>query len=107
MPLTAILELVYGNKRNLKNYNNNPSSGYKVFVNEALTKHRAKMFSRLRKCKREGLIDSCWSYEGTLFVKKSRGGSKITIRTEEDVFSLENPNVCDRIDRQVLETSEV
>ena len=99
--------LVYGNKRNLKNYNNNPSSGYKVFVNEALTKHRAKMFSRLRKCKREGLIDSCWSYEGTLFVKKSRGGSKITIRTEEDVFSLENPNVCDRIDRQVLETSEV
>ena len=53
--------VVYGNKRNLKNYNRNPSSGYKVFINEALTKRRANVFSRLRRCKRDGLIDSCWT----------------------------------------------
>ena len=81
--------VVYGNKRNLKNYNSNPSSGYKVFINEAL-KRRANMFSRLRRCKRDGLIDSCWSYEGKLFVKKSPGGSKTVISDEEDVAAIEN-----------------
>lgn len=95
---------VYGNKKNLKNYNNNPSSGYKVFVNEALTKTRAKMFSRLHKCKRDGLIDSCWTYEGNLFIKKSRGGTKSVIRSEDDLLSIE----CLGEHRtQILETSEV
>lgn len=96
--------LVYGNKKNLKNYNNNPSSGYKVFVNEALTKTRAKMFSRLRKCKRDGLIDSCWTYEGNIFVKKTQGGPKSLIRSDDDVLSIE---LRGEQRTQILETSEV
>lgn len=101
-------------KKNFKNYNNNPSSGYKVYINEALTKRRANMFSHLRRCKRDGLIDSCWTYEGKLFVKKSPGGSKTLIRDKEDVASIESTE-CDRVsnmqdDRDyhdTLETSDV
>jgi hypothetical protein len=107
--------VVYGNKRNLKNYNSNHSSGYKVFINEALTKRRANVFSRLRRCKRDGLIDSCWTYEGKLFVKKSLGGSKTLIRDEDDVALIEhtghtgrerNSNRDDDI-ADTLETSDV
>lgn len=61
---------VYGNKKNFKNYNNNFLSGYKVFVNEVLIKICVKMFLCLCKCKRDGLIDLCWIYEGNIFVKK-------------------------------------
>lgn len=57
--------LVYSNKRNLKSYNQNPSNSYKIFVNEALTTKRAK----LRRCRLDQLIQSCWTYKGNLFVK--------------------------------------
>lgn len=57
--------LVYSNKRNLKSYNQNPSNSYKISVNEALTTKRAK----LRRCRLDQLIQSCWTYKGNLFVK--------------------------------------
>lgn len=57
--------LVNSNKRNLKSYNQNPSNSYKIFVNEALTTKRAK----LRTCRMDQLIQSCWTYKGNLFVK--------------------------------------
>lgn len=35
---------VFGNTKNLKNFNLNPSNRYKIFVNEALTKKRTQLY---------------------------------------------------------------
>lgn len=40
--------LVYTNKRNLKTHNSDPNNHYKIYINEALTQKRAKLYKQTR-----------------------------------------------------------
>lgn len=82
--------LVYSNKRNLKSYNQNTSNNYKIFINEALTTKRAKLYAKLRRCRRDRLIQSCWTYEGNIFVKKTEQSRKIRIQSDSDITEIIN-----------------
>lgn len=57
-------DLIYLNKKNFKSYNNKPSNNNRVFINEALTRTRAKLFARTRRLHKEKLIDGCWTMDG-------------------------------------------
>lgn len=87
---------VFGNKRNLKNFNQNPSNKYKIYINEALTKPRAQLYYEVRKLVNNRELDSAWTYDGKIIVKTHKN-RKITIETEEDFRKLqsfiESPNV--------------
>lgn len=86
---------VFGNKRNLKNFNQNPSNKYKIYINEALTKPRAQLYYEVRKLVNNREVDSAWTYDGKIIVKTHKN-RKITIETEEDFRKLqsyiESPN---------------
>ena len=45
--------------------------GSSIFVNEQLTKKNAGLFKKARKLRRNGVIDSTWTYNGRVFVKKN------------------------------------
>lgn len=87
---------VFGNKRNLKNSNQNPSNKYKIYTNEALTKPRGQLYYEVRKLVNNRELDSAWTYDGKTIVKK-HNERKITIETEEDFRKLqsfiESPNI--------------
>lgn len=88
---------VFGNKRNLKNFNQNPSNKYKIYINEALTKPRAQLYYEVRKLVNNRELDSAWTYDCKIIVK-THTNRKITIETEEDFRKLqsfiESSNVC-------------
>ena len=44
--------------------------GSRIFVNEQLTKKNAGLFKKARELRRNGVIDSTWTYNGRVFVKK-------------------------------------
>lgn len=58
-------DLVYLNKKNLKSYNNNPSNNNRVliYVNEVLTRTRAKLFAQTRRLHKEKFIAGCRTME--------------------------------------------
>lgn len=63
---------VFGNKRNLKNFNQNPSNKYKIYINEALTKPRAQLYYEVRKLVNNRELDSAWTYDGKIIVKTQK-----------------------------------
>jgi exosome complex exonuclease DIS3/RRP44 len=79
---------VYNNKKHLKSFNRNPSNNYKIYINEALTSTRAKIYSELRKLRREQVIHSCWTFDGNIFLKRSETDRKIRVRSENDLSDL-------------------
>lgn len=60
---------VFHHKHNLKNYNHNPSTSSKVFINEALTKLRLTILFEASKRVRNELVNSVWTYYGRIIVK--------------------------------------
>lgn len=60
---------VFHHKHNLKNYNHNPSTSSKVFLNEALTKLRLAILFEASKLVRNKLVNSVWTYDGRIIVK--------------------------------------
>lgn len=61
--------LVYANKKNLKAHNSDPKNKFKLYVNEALTQQRAKLYRQTRDLFKEGKIGSCWTFDGKILVK--------------------------------------
>lgn len=60
---------VFHHKRNLKNYNQNPSTSSKVFIKEALTKLRLTILFKASKLVRNKLVNSVCTYDGRIIVK--------------------------------------
>ena len=59
--------------------------GTRIYVNEQLTKKNAALFKKARDLKMQATIDSTWTYNGKVFLKKSQSGSPIEITAEEDL----------------------
>lgn len=78
---------VFRNKRNLKNFNQNPSNKYKIYINEALTKPRAQLYYEVRKLVNNRELHISWIYDGKI-IAKTHKHRKITIETEEDFRKL-------------------
>ena len=64
--------------------------GTRIYVNEQLTKKNAALFKKARDLKKQATIDSTWTYNGKVFLKKSQSGSPIEITAEEDLSPFVN-----------------
>lgn len=76
---------VFGEKKNLKNFNKNPSNKYKIYVNEALTKPRAQLHYEVRWLVNNRELDSAWTYDGKTTVKTHKN-RKITIEKDTVLY---------------------
>ncbi|XP_052704543.1 uncharacterized protein LOC128180457 [Crassostrea angulata] len=81
---------VYGSKKNLKGYNNNPSKQTaRIFINEALTHKRAHLYSEARALVKQKKINSCWTFDGRVYVKLlGVNGKKMVINSPDDLESF-------------------
>ena len=80
----------YGAKRRImsarkacKNY----SGKYPVYVNDDLTRQRAKLAANARALKRSTAIDSTWVYDGKIFIKLLTGAIKV-VTSQEDLDTI-------------------
>ena len=62
--------------------------GSRIFVDEQLTKKNAGLFKKARELRRNGVIDSTWTYNGRVFVKKTQTATSEEIRVEDDLQSF-------------------
>lgn len=76
--------LVYTNKRNLKTHNSDPNNHYKIYINEALTQQRAKLYKQTRDLFKDKKIASCWTSDGKILVK-SHDDRTVNIQNETDL----------------------
>lgn len=85
---------VYGNKKNLKSYNNNPSKQTgRIFINEALTTRRFELYGKTRDLVKKKKIDSTWTYDGRIYVKLSGPrGKNVIINSLEDLECFHEDN---------------
>jgi hypothetical protein len=77
---------VFASKRNLKTFNANKDNGYRIFVNEALTKRRSDILFAARKLVKERKLDSVWTYDGRI-IAKSKNGSIWDVNRVADLDS--------------------
>lgn len=81
-------DLVYLNKKNLKSYNNNPSNNNNrvlIYVNEVLTRTRAKLFAQTRRLHKEKFIAGCRTMDGRIKLKLLNGNI-VTITREDELY---------------------
>ena len=76
--------LVYTNKRNLKTHKSDPHNHYKIYINEALTQQRAKLYKLTRQLFKDKTIASCWTSDGKILVK-SHDDRTFNIQNESDL----------------------
>lgn len=76
--------LVYTNKRNLKTHNSDPNNHYKIYINEALTQQRAKLYKQTRDVFKDKKNASCWTSDGKILVK-SHDDRTVNIQNETDL----------------------
>jgi len=60
----------------------------RIFINENLTGHRHFVMGQANKMQRDGLLLSCWSLDGKIFLKTSPDGSPTRIFSENDLKNL-------------------
>ena len=61
----------------------------RIFVNEDLTRKRSLLLYKARQMKRRKLIQDCWSYDGQILIKDSRG-KVIPINSDDDLENFNN-----------------
>ena len=65
----------------------NCSGKYPVYVNDDLTRQRAKLAANARALKRSTAIDSTWVYDGKIFIKLLTGEIKV-VTSQEDLDTI-------------------
>ena len=63
-----------------------PRPGERVFINDDLTRPRARLAARARKLRREGQVQDTWVYDGDIYVKKA--GQSHRVITERQLEAL-------------------
>ena len=62
-----------------------------IFVNEALTSRRAEMYGKTRQLVKAKKLNSCWTYDGRIYVKLcGLRGKKMVIDSLEDLDKFED-----------------
>lgn len=67
----------------------NVNAASPIFVNEALTQTNRRLYALARDLKRNGKVKYLWVRGGRIFVRKSEGGDRISIRSESDIETLQ------------------
>jgi hypothetical protein len=82
---------VYARKSNLKTHNRNTAKQTgPIYINEALTRNRAALFGKARGLVKRDCLDSCWTYDGRIYVKTIGPNSKkIIVKSENDLSSFD------------------
>ena len=91
-PRTAIVRFtservrdsVYRSRGSLKEYNSKRGIGYKVFINEDLTRSRSKLAYETRRLKKENKINDCWTASGRILIK-DRSDKIVQICSDMDI----------------------
>ena len=94
---------VYNNKKNLKGFNDNKNNGYRIFVNEALTRRRSALFSKARQVVRSGEAKGTWTYDGKIYLRRN-DGKKVIVRHEEDLHKFDQESA--RVNSDMYEESD-
>lgn len=56
-----------------------------IFISESLTTYAKHLYYLARTLQKEGKCDSCWTYRGKIFIKKTPGSNPLCINTEQDL----------------------
>jgi DNA replicative helicase MCM subunit Mcm2 (Cdc46/Mcm family) len=80
-PLTIMVKFTSEQTRNtiLSQRKKFKDCTHKIFVNEDLTPHDAKIFKKTRDQVKEGLLCACWTKQGTVWAKASMEGKPFPI----------------------------
>jgi hypothetical protein len=62
---------------------------YSIYVNESLTAHNRKLYSKARDLKKSGKLKYLWVRGGKIFGRKEDGSERFVLRTEEDLINLQ------------------
>lgn len=61
----------------------------RIFINEALTHKRAHLYSEARALVKQKKINSCWTFDGRVYVKLlGVNGKKMVINSPDDLESF-------------------
>ena len=73
--------------------------GSRIFVNEQLTKKNAGLFKKARELRRNDVIDSTWTYNGRVFVKRHKQQllKKFALRTTYSRFQESELNIVEQL----------
>ena len=75
-------QLVYGNKRALKD---NPN---KTFIAENLIKNRYGIINQVGELKYQSKIHALWTHDGTILMKQTQSSRIIPVRSQDDISKL-------------------
>lgn len=80
--------VAYPDKTKVLRQRRSLSSSYpSVFINEDLTRKRAKILFNARQMKRQGIIKECWSFDGRIAVKDKKD-TIVPIHSVSDLMKL-------------------
>ncbi|KAK3091783.1 hypothetical protein FSP39_016101 [Pinctada imbricata] len=77
---------IYSKKKLLKNDND------RILITEDLTKYRQSIVTEITKAKRAGKVYSFWTNDGRIFIKTGERGSKLPIRSIDDLHYYAPPD---------------
>lgn len=80
---------ILADRRKLKNFNENRP--IKIYINEDLTRARARLFSTVRRIQKKGHFEQCWTTNGNIKVKDLNGRVQ-AIKNVDDIKAC-LPNV--------------
>ena len=75
---------IFKQKKQLK------SNANKIYITEDLTRYRQQLVSKIQIARKERRIDSFWTNDGRIFLKKTSNSPKVMIKCVEDIYSTIN-----------------
>lgn len=62
--------------------------GGRIFINENLTSSRRKVLMKANQMRKDGLLVSCWTLDGKIYIKTSPDGNPVRIYAEDDLKNI-------------------
>ena len=62
--------------------------GGRIFINENLTSSRIKVVMKANQMRKDGLLVSCWTFDGKIYIKTSPDGKPVRIHAEDDLTNI-------------------
>ena len=75
---------IFKQKKQLKSNTN------KIYITEDLTRYIQQLVSKIQIARKERRIDSFWTNDGRIFLKKTSNSPKVMIKCVEDIYSTIN-----------------
>ena len=62
--------------------------GGRIFINENLTSSRRKVLMKANQMRKDGLLVSCWTLDGKIYIKTSPDGNPVRIYAEDNLKNI-------------------